>query len=34
MSAKDIDVHYLRRRVVEEDGDVNLLDLGAFERKE
>jgi hypothetical protein len=34
MMAKDIDVHYLERRVAEEDGDVNLLDLDALRRKE
>lgn len=34
MMAKDIDVHYLKRRVAEEDGDVNLLDLDALRRKE
>lgn len=32
--AKHIDLHYLKRRVAEEDGDLNLLDLGPLERKE
>lgn len=32
--AKDIDMHYLERRVAEEDGDLNLLDLGSLQRKE
>lgn len=29
-SAKEVDVHYLRRRVREEGGDPNLLDLSRF----